>query len=318
MAEKIATRQAYGEELAALGAKNENIVVLDADLSGSTMTKMFKAAYPERFFNAGIAEQNMYAMAAGLATSGKIPFASTFAMFAAGRAYEIIRNSIGYPHANVKICATHAGITVGEDGATHQCVEDLALMRAIPGMTVINPADATSAKILLNKAAELYGPVYMRFGRAGVPVRYAADADLQIGKAVQLKDGHEATIIATGIMVEEALAAAEALEKEGILVRVLDMHTIKPLDEEAILAAAQETGAIVTAEEHTVKGGLGSAVAEVVSTGGSVGAPCPVPMAMVGVQDVFGRSGKPAELMAEYKLTAKDIEEAVNKVVVLK
>ena len=236
----------------------------------------------------------------------------------AGRAYEIIRNSIGYPHANVKICATHAGITVGEDGATHQCVEDLALMRAIPGMTVINPADAVSAKILLNKAAELYGPVYMRFGRAAVPVNYAEGAELEIGKASQLRDGHDATIIATGIMVAEAMAAAEALEKEGILVRVLDMHTIKPLDEAAVLAAAEETGAIVTAEEHTVKGGLGSAVAEVVSTGGSEGAPCPVPMAMIGVQDVFGRSGKPAELMAEYKLTAKDIEAAVNKVIVLK
>ncbi|MBQ3107568.1 MAG: transketolase family protein, partial [Firmicutes bacterium] len=252
MADKIATRQAYGEELAALGAKNENIVVLDADLSGSTMTKLFKAEFPDRFFNAGIAEQDMYGMAAGLAVSGKIPFASTFAMFAAGRAYEIIRNSIGYPHANVKICATHAGITVGEDGATHQCVEDLALMRAIPGMTVLNPADAASAKILLNKAAELYGPVYVRLGRAGVPVRYAADAELEIGKAVQLKDGHDATIIATGIMVEEALLAADALAEDGILVRVLDMHTIKPLDEAAVLAAAEETGAIVTAEEHTI------------------------------------------------------------------
>ena len=312
MADKIATRQSYGEELAALGAKHPNLVVLDADLSGSTMTKFFKKEYPDRFINAGIAEQDMYGMAAGLAASGKIVVASTFAMFATGRAFEIIRNSIGYTHLNVKVCATHAGVTVGEDGASHQCIEDLALMRAIPGMTVVNPADATSSKLLLDQVVAMEGPAYMRFGRAAVPVFYGPDAKLQIGKAGLLKDGRDATIIATGIEVAEAYAAAEQLAAEGISVRVLDMHTIKPIDEDAILAAARETGRIVTAEEHTVAGGLGSAVAEVLTTGGKSGSPCPVPMKMIGIQDRFGQSGTPAQLMEEYGLTAGHIAAAVK------
>jgi len=318
MAEKIATRQAYGEELAALGAKEPNLVVLDADLSGSTMTKLFKAAYPERFFNAGIAEQDMVAMAAGLAASGKTAVCSTFAMFAAGRAFEIIRNSIGYPHLNVKICATHAGVTVGEDGASHQCIEDLALMRTIPGMTVINPADAVSSKLLLGEAVRMNGPAYLRFGRAAVPVFYKPNAKLVIGKAGVLRKGDtvengvkkyaDVTIIATGIEVAEALEAADLLAKRKIRARVLDMHTIKPIDEKAIVKAAKETGRIVTAEEGTVVGGLGSAVSEVVTRSKY---PCRV--AMVGVQDRFGQSGKPAELMAEYGLTAADIVRAVKE-----
>lgn len=306
MADKIATRKAYGDTLAALGAEREDIVVLDADLSGSTMTKVFAKAYPERFFNIGIAEQNMMGIASGLAVSGKTVFASTFAMFAAGRGYEIIRNSIGYPHTNVKICATHAGVTVGEDGASHQCIEDLALMRAIPGMTVINPADAVSADKLIRQAAAVQGPVYVRLGRAAVPVLYGNDAEFTLGKANCLRDGNDYTIIATGIMVDAAVQAAEQLEQEGIDVRVLDMHTIKPLDAEAVMRAAKETKGIVTAEEHSVFGGLGSAVAEVVVQN------CPVPMAMVGVQDRFGQSGKPAQLLEEYGLTSADIVKAVK------
>lgn len=307
MAEKIATRQAYGEILAALGAENENIVVLDADLSGSTMTKLFAKEFPGRFFNMGIAEQNLYGVAAGLAVSGKTAFASTFAMFAAGRAFEIIRNSIGYPHANVKICATHAGLTVGEDGGSHQCIEDIALMRTIPGMMVINPSDAVSAKKLIAQAAELDGPVYVRLGRAAVPVLYGEEAGFEIGKAVTLREGKDYTIIATGIMVHEALQAAETLAQEGIDVRVLDMHTIKPIDEEAILKAARETRGIVTAEEHTVLGGLGSSVAEAAARR------CPVPMEFVGIQDVFGQSGKPDELLKAYGMKAEDIAEAVRR-----
>ena len=317
MAEKIATRQAYGEELAALGAKHPELVVLDADLSGSTMTKYFKAAYPDRFFNAGIAEQNMVAMAAGLAASGKTAVCSSFAMFASGRAYEIIRNSVGYPHLNVKVCATHAGVTVGEDGASHQCLEDLALMRTIPGMTVINPADAVSAKLLLDRAVEMKGPAYLRFGRAAVPVVYKPTANLVIGKAGVIRKGDyvvngekkfaDATIIATGIEVAEALIAADELLAKGIHVRVIDMHTIKPIDAKAILKAAKETGRIVTAEEGTVLGGLGSDVSEVVA-----GSKYPCRVAMIGVQDRFGQSGKPAELMAEYGLTAADIVKAVK------
>lgn len=306
MADKIATRQAYGETLAALGAEREDIVVLDADLSGSTMTKVFAKAYPDRFFNIGIAEQDMLGIASGLAVSGKTVFASTFAMFAAGRGYEIIRNSIGYPHTNVKICATHAGVTVGEDGASHQCVEDLALMRVIPGMTVINPADGVSADKLLRQAAAFDGPAYVRLGRAAVPILYSEDAELTLGKANCLREGTDYTVIATGIMVNEAMQAAELLAAEGISVRVLDMHTIKPLDEEAIIRAARETKGIVTAEEHSVLGGLGSAIAETVVKNR------PVPMAFVGVQDRFGQSGKPAELLKEYALTAEDIAEAVK------
>lgn len=306
MAEKMATRQAYGEALVELGAKNENIVVLDADLSKSTMTVNFSKAYPERFFNMGIAEQNMYGAAAGMAVAGKIPFASTFAMFAAGRAFEVIRNSIGYTKANVKICATHAGITVGEDGASHQAIEDIALMRCIPGMTVLNPADEGSTKALLAQAAELLGPVYVRLGRSAVPLLYSCTKEIQIGKGSLVRDGSDYTVIATGIMVNEALQAAESLETEGISLRVIDMHTIKPIDEEIIRKAAAETKGIVTAEEHSVIGGLGSAVAEVVVR------ICPTKMKMVGVQDTFGESGKPAELMEKYGLTASHIAEAVK------
>jgi len=306
MSEKIATRQAYGATLLALGGENEDIVVLDADLSKSTMTAQFAGKYPERFFNMGISEQNLYGVATGLALSGKTVFASTFAMFAAGRAFEIIRNSIGYTKANVKICATHAGITVGEDGGSHQAIEDIALMRTIPGMTVINPADGMSTDLLIRQAAAMKGPVYVRLGRAAVPGIYEADSKVEIGKGMCVRDGSDYTVIATGIMVNEALIAAEALEKEGISLRVIDMHTIKPIDKEIIIKAAKETKGIVTAEEHTVMGGLGSAVAEVVVRNS------PVKMAFVGLLDTFGESGKPAELMAKYGLTAADISAAVK------
>ena len=298
MADKISTRQAYGDALVALGRENQQIIVMDAG---------FKKEFPERFFNAGIAEANMMGMAAGLALSGKTVFASTFAMFAAGRAYEIIRNSIAYPKANVKICATHAGITVGEDGASHQCIEDLALMRVIPGMTVVHPADAVSAKKLLGKIAAEDGPAYVRLGRLNIPVLYDEAADIQLGKGNCVKDGSDATVIACGLMVNEALIAAEKLEKEGISLRVIDMHTIKPIDEEIIVKAASETKAIITAEEHSVIGGLGAAVAEVVVK------KCPVKMTMVGIQDRFGQSGKPKALMEEYHITAADIAKAVKE-----
>ena len=307
MADKIATRASYGKALTELGAENQNIIVMDADLSGSTQTKKFAEKFPERFINAGIAECNMMGMAAGLAISGKTVFASTFAMFAAGRAYEIIRNSIGYTHANVKVCATHAGLTVGEDGASHQCLEDLALMRAIPGMTVINPADDVSARKLIKAAAEFDGPCYIRLGRASVPVLYGEDQEVEIGKALKLREGKDAVIIATGIMVDTAIQAAEMLKAEGLEVGVIDMHTIKPIDEEAIVEAAR-TGAIVTVEEHSVMGGLGSAVAEVVCQK----APCR--MKIVGVQDTFGESGTPADLLEKYHLTAADLAAAVKSI----
>lgn len=306
MADKISTRSAYGDALVELGKKNPNIIVMDADLSKSTMTAGFKNEFPERFFNAGIAEGNLMGMAAGLALSGKTVFASTFAMFAAGRAYEIIRNSIGYPYANVKVCATHAGITVGEDGASHQCVEDLALMRVIPGMTVVHPADATSTAKLLEQIAEMDGPAYVRLGRLNIPVIYDSSADIQLGKGNVVREGNDYTVIACGLMVNEAMMAAETLAAEGINVRVIDMHTIKPLDEDIIMKAAAETKGIVTAEEHSVIGGLGSAVAEVVCR------KCPTKMAMVGVQDRFGQSGKPPLLMEEYNITAADIVAAVK------
>ncbi|MCI7618483.1 MAG: transketolase family protein [Firmicutes bacterium] len=301
--EKMATRQAYGKTLVEIGAENKNLVVMDADLSKSTMTAEFAKAYPDRFFNMGIAEQDLYAAACGLALSGKVVCASTFAMFAAGRAFEIIRNSIGYTHANVKVCATHAGITVGEDGASHQTFEDIALMRTIPGMVVVNPSDGASAKALLKQVIEMNGPAYVRLGRAAVPMFYdeAAASELKLGRGSCLREGKDLTIIATGIMVNEAMIAAEELAAKGIDARVIDMHTIKPLDEDIIVKAASETGAIVTAEEHSVIGGLGSAVAEVVVK------KCPVRMAMVGQQDTFGESGKPDELKAKYGMTAADI-----------
>ncbi|MGN0719626.1 MAG: transketolase family protein [Anaerovoracaceae bacterium] len=304
--DKMATRQAYGKVLVELGAENPNLVVMDADLSKSTMTADFGKAYPDRFFNMGIAEQNLYGAACGLALSGKTVCASTFAMFAAGRAFEIIRNSIGYTHANVKVCATHAGITVGEDGASHQTFEDIALMRTIPGMTVVNPSDGVSAMKLLRQVVAFDGPAYVRLGRAAVPVCYDEADEIVLGKGNQLRDGKDVTIIATGIMVNEALMAAEQLAAEGIDARVIDMHTIKPLDEDIIVKAASETGAIVTAEEHSVIGGLGSAVAEVVVK------KCPVKMAMVGQQDTFGESGKPDELKKKYGMTADDIVKAVK------
>ena len=306
MADKIATRAAYGEFLVEEGARNPDLIVMDADLSGSTKTKDFAKKYPDRFFNAGIAEQNLMGMATGIALSGKTVCASTFAMFASGRAFEIIRNSIGYTGANVKVCATHAGITVGEDGASHQTFEDLALMRTIPGMTVVSPCDAASAKILLKQVVDMKGPAYVRLGRAGVPVFYDGDAKLTLGKGNQLREGRDVTVIANGIMVASAMDAASQLAEEGIDVRVIDMHTIKPLDTDIIRKAAEETGKIVTAEEHSVIGGLGSAVAEFTSR------ECPVKIAMVGQQDVYGESGKPDELRDKYGMTARDIVAAVR------
>ena len=309
MADKMATRQAYGKTLVKLGEEYPNLVVMDADLSKSTQTAEFGKTYPDRFFNMGIAEQNLYASAAGLALSGKVVCASTFAMFASGRAFEIIRNSIGYTGANVKICATHAGITVGEDGASHQTFEDIALMRTIPGMTVINPSDGVSADKLIRQAVAMNGPCYIRLGRAAVPVFYGEDDTVTLGRGNTVRDGKDVTVIATGIMVSEAAAAAEKLAAEGIDVRVIDLHTIKPIDQDIIIKAVEETGAIVTAEEHSVIGGLGSAVAEVVVKN------APVRMAMVGQNDTYGESGKPDELKAKYGMTADDIIAAVKSVI---
>ncbi len=301
MAEKIATREAYGNALAEFGEKYD-FLVMDADLAAATKTSIFKKKYPERFYDCGIAEGNMMSVAAGLAAAGKTVFASSFAMFASGRAYEQIRNSIAYPHLNVKIGATHAGITVGEDGATHQCIEDFALMRAIPGMTVINPADAVEARAAVEAAIQFNGPVYLRFGRYGVPVLNDKETyKFELGKGVLMNEGTDLTIVATGIMVNMALEAAKILATRGIKARVINIHTIKPLDKKIILKAAQETGAIVTAEEHTVIGGLGSAVAEAVCEG------CPVPVVKIGVEDQFGRSGKVPPLLEMYGLTTANI-----------
>lgn len=305
---KMATREAYGKTLVKLGATHPDLVVMDGDLSKSTKTVEFEKVYPERFFNMGIAEQNLYGTATGIALSGKTVCASTFAMFATGRAFEIIRNSIGYTGANVKVCATHAGITVGEDGASHQTFEDIALMRTIPGMTVVNPSDAVSTEKLLEQVVDFEGPAYVRLGRAAVPVFYSEEDEIVLGKGKQIKDGKDVTIIATGIMVNQAMIAAERLELEGVIARVVDMHTIKPLDEEIIIKAAKETGKIVTAEEHSVIGGLGSAVAEVLAKN------CPVRMEMVGQMDTFGESGKPDELLEKYGMTADDIVAAVRRI----
>ena len=307
---KKATRDSYGAALVELGAEMPNLVVLDADLAAATKTGAFKKAYPDRFIDAGIAEGNMMSIAAGLAATGKVVFASSFAMFAAGRAFEQVRNSIGYPHLNVKIGATHAGISVGEDGATHQCCEDIALMRSIPGMTVINPADDTEARLAVRAAAAMDGPVYLRFGRLAVPV--VTDGDFAIGKGVQLVDGKDVTIIATGLLVAEALIAAEELKNEGISARVINMATIKPIDRDIIVKAANETGAIVTAEEHNILGGLGSAVAEVVCE------TVPVPVVRVGVNDTFGKSGPAVELLKLYGLCASNIAARVKDVLTLK
>lgn len=307
MAEKIATRQAYGEFLTEEGARNERLVVLDADLSGSTKTSGFAEAFPERFFNAGIAEQNMIGMATGLAMSGKTVCASTFAMFASGRAFEIIRNSVGYTGANVKVCATHAGITVGEDGASHQTFEDIALMRTIPGMTVVSPCDAESTGLLLKQIVDMDGPAYVRLGRAAVPVFYDHKAKLRIGKGNRLRPGKDVTVIANGIMVTSAIEAAAEMAELGIDVGVIDMHTIKPLDEDIIIRAARETGKIVTAEEHSIIGGLGSAVAEVLVR------EYPVKIKMIGQHDTFGESGKPDELREKYGMTNRDIVKAIKE-----
>ncbi|MBQ4528572.1 MAG: transketolase family protein [Clostridia bacterium] len=308
---KIATRESYGAALAELG-ETHDIIVLDADLSKSTKTEVFKKKFPDRFINMGIAEANMMSTAAGLATCGKIVFASSFAMFAAGRAFEQIRNSICYPNLNVKIGATHAGISVGEDGATHQCLEDMGIMRTLPNMIIINPADDTEAKAAVKAAVEHDGPVYLRFGRLGVPVLFDNNYKFEIGKGVQLKDGNDVTLVATGLLVGTALEAAELLKNEGINARVVNIHTIKPIDKDIIVKAAEETGAIVTCEEHNIIGGLGSAVAEVLCEN------APAPMLRVGTRDVFGKSGKPAELFEEYGLTAEAICAKAKKAISLK
>ncbi len=309
---KIATRDSYGSELVALGNENPNVIVMDADLSAATKTGSFKKAFPERFINAGIAEGNMIGVAAGLATTGKIVFASSFAMFAAGRAFEQVRNSIGYPHLNVKIGATHAGISVGEDGATHQCCEDIALMRPIPGMVILNPADDTEARKAVRAAAAIDGPVYLRFGRLAVPVLFDDDYKFEIGKGITLKEGNDVTIIATGLMVGEALAAAEQLKNEGVSARVINMATIKPIDRDIIIAAANETGAIVTAEEHNIIGGLGSAVAEVLCE------TVPTPMLRVGVEDTFGKSGPALDLLPIFGLCAENIVAKAKAAIAMK
>lgn len=307
MSNKMATREAYGKALVKLGKINDDVVVLDADLSKSTKTNDFLKAYPNRFFNMGIAEQNLVGAACGFATAGKIPFASTFAMFATGRAFEVIRNSVCYPKLNVKICATHAGITVGEDGGSHQSVEDISLMRSIPNMTVVVPADGIEAEKMIFAAAEFNGPMYVRLGRSAVPTIFEEDYNFEIGKGVVLRDGNDVTIIACGIMVNEALIAADILKEENINARVINISTIKPIDTELIIKAAKETKAIVTAEEHSIIGGLGSAVSEVVCENH------PVVVKKVGMNDCFGESGTPNELLAKYGLTAKDIVEKVKE-----
>ncbi len=304
---KIATRESYGNALTELGAKHENMVVLDADLAGATKTSIFQKAFPERHIDCGIAEGNMMGIAAGLAATGKVPFASTFAMFAAGRAFEQIRNSIGYPKLNVKIGATHAGISVGEDGATHQCNEDIALMRTIPGMVVINPADDVEARAAVYAAFEHEGPVYMRFGRLAVPViNDNADYKFELGKGITLKDGKDMTIIATGLCVSESLEAAKMLAADGIDARVINIHTIKPLDEELVVKAAQETGRIFTVEEHSVIGGLGSAVCDALSE------KAPTKVTKIGVEDTYGESGPAVELIHKYGLDAEGIYKKIK------
>ncbi|RGO25733.1 transketolase family protein [Dorea sp. OM02-2LB] len=299
---KIATRESYGNALTELGKKHEDVVVLDADLAAATKTGMFKKAFPERFIDCGIAESNLMGVAAGIATTGKVPFASTFAMFAAGRAFEQVRNSIGYPKLNVKIGATHAGISVGEDGATHQCNEDIALMRTIPGMVVINPSDDVEARAAVEAAYEHQGPVYMRFGRLAVPViNDRPDYKFEIGKGVTLREGKDVTIIATGLPVSNCLEAAEKLAAEGIDAKVINIHTIKPLDEELVVAAAKETGKVVTVEEHSIIGGLGSAVCDVLA------AQAPTKVLKIGINDTYGESGPAVELVKKYGLDADSI-----------
>ena len=308
MTNMMATRDAYGEALKELGKTNKDIIVLDADLSGSTKTAIFKKEFPERFFNVGIAEQNLIGTAAGLSTAGKIPFASSFAMFATGRAFEIIRNSVCYPNLNVKIAATHAGLMVGEDGATHQALEDISIMRTLPNMVVLSPADGVEAKQCIYKAAEYKGPVYIRLGRSKVPVIFDEDYKFEIGKGVELKKGNDIALIATGIMLEKALVAAEELSKEGISARVINISTIKPIDEDIIIKAAKETKGIVTVEEHSIIGGLGSAVTEVVSEN------APTYVERIGTMDVFGESGDGNELLEKYGLNVKNIIDKSKKI----
>ena len=312
--EKIATRGAYGEELARLAADYPELVVLDADLSSATMTKTFAAQYPERFFDMGIAEADMMGFAAGLAACGKKPFANSFAMFTAGRAWEQVRNSIAYPHLNVKCVGSHGGLSVGEDGATHQCIEDLALMSAIPGMMVVNPCDGPEMRLAVRALLEYDGPAYLRLGRMAVEsvTDETPGYEFPLGKAAMLRDGSDVTIAATGLMVQRAVAAADMLAGQGVSARVLDVHTIKPLDTEAIIAAARDTGCIVTSEEHSVIGGLGSAVAAVCAEN------CPVPVLRHGVNDEFGRSGKAELVLRAYGLTAEVIAEKAMKAVALK
>ncbi len=312
MADKIATREAYGKALAEFGAVYKNLVVLDADLAAATKTGTFKKAFPDRFFDCGIAENNMMCVAAGMSLCGKIPFASSFAMFAAGRSFEQIRNSIGYPHNNVKIGATHAGITVGEDGATHQCNEDIALMRTIPGMVIINPADAVEARLAVKAAIEHVGPVYLRFGRMAVPTYFDDSYEFKIGKGVRMAEGNDVSIIATGIEVEQAMKAREILAEQGISASVVNMSTIKPIDEEIILEEAERCGCIVTCEEHTIIGGLGSAVCEVLAE------KKPTPVVRVGVNDEFGRSGPAAELISYFHLDGASIAEKAKAAISLK
>lgn len=305
---KIATRESYGNALAMYGEEYPNLVVLDADLAAATKTGIFKKAFPDRHIDCGIAEANMTGIAAGLATTGKIPFISSFAMFAAGRNFEQIRNSIGYPHLNVKIGATHAGITVGEDGASHQCNEDVALMRTIPGMVVMVPSDDVEAKAAVKAALDFEGPVYIRFGRAAVPViNDTPDYKFELGKGVTLRDGKDLTIIANGICVAESLNAAEMLKADGVDARVINIHTVKPLDEELVIKAAKETGRIVTVEEHSVIGGLGSAVCDCVC------ANAPVPVKKIGMQDVFGESGAASALVKKYQLDAEGIYKQIKE-----
>ncbi|MDT3699126.1 MAG: transketolase family protein [Thermincola sp.] len=309
---KIATREAYGKALVKLGAENKDIVVLDADLSKSTQTALFAKEFPERFFNIGIAEQNLIGTAAGLAAAGKIPFASTFAMFATGRAFEQIRNSVAYPALNVKVAATHAGISVGEDGASHQSVEDIAIIRAVPNMTVLVPADATETEKAVRAAVAMQGPVYLRLGRLALPVLFDESYKFEVGKANTVREGSDVTVIACGLMVGPAIEAAEQLAAENIKVRVINMGTLKPIDRDVIVKAAQETGAIVTAEEHSIIGGLGSAVAEVlVQTQ-------PAVQEMVGIKDTFGESGVPAELLEKYGLTTREVVAAIRRAIARK
>jgi transketolase len=306
---KQATREAYGKALVALGAENQNIVVLDADLSKSTKTADFAKHYPDRFFNMGIAEANLMGTAAGLATAGKIPFASTFAVFATGRAFEQIRNSIAYPKLNVKIAATHAGVTVGEDGGSHQAIEDVAIMRSLPNMTVLVPADGEETRQVINAAAQYKGPVYIRMGRLDAPLLFDTNYTFEIGKANVVREGSDVVVFANGVMVAAALEAAQELEQEGIKAAVVNVASVKPLDEETVIRWAKETGAVVTAEEHNIIGGLGSAVAEVLAEN------APTPMLRVGIKDTFGESGRPLELLEKFGLTKKEVIEAVKAVI---